>query len=48
MTYGQFDAKHQAQLDIWTVRIDGTGLQRQTNSPAFDEAADWGVSPSGS
>jgi len=45
MTYGQFDAKHRAQLDIWTVMIDGTNLQRLTNSSAFDEAADWGVSP---
>jgi Tol biopolymer transport system component len=44
MTYGQFDAKHQAQLDIWTVNVDGTGLVRLTDTPAFDEAADWGIS----
>ena len=31
--------------DIYTVNLDGTGLQNLTNSPSSDEAPDW--SPDG-
>ena len=33
------------QFDIWTVRPDGTDLTQVNDTPAFDEALDWGVAP---
>ena len=42
----QFAAqKKQFQFHLWRMRLDGSGLVQLTDAPQFDEAQDWGVSP---
>jgi hypothetical protein len=32
-----------AQADVWTIGLDGTGLAPLTRTPAWDSAPDWGA-----
>jgi Tol biopolymer transport system component len=36
-----FDSDRGGQVDLWTMRTDGTGLARLTNDKELDEMAEW-------
>ncbi|HMI70343.1 MAG TPA: hypothetical protein VK510_10150, partial [Solirubrobacteraceae bacterium] len=36
-----FDSDSGGQVDLWTMRTDGTGLARLTNDKEPDELAEW-------
>src|SRR5262249_4013058 len=38
-------ADHGQQFDIYTARSDGSDIHRVTNTPDFEDSADWGSRP---